>query len=178
MNTRIPQALVATALLVGVAAGAHAEGAYVGAAIGQPDYRTPAAGVGGHDGGNGIAAKIDGGYQFTPNFAVEGGYFNLGRSKNIGGGDAKVQGGYADAVGSVEFAPHWSLLGSAGLAEGRFETPSGKDWSPAVKLGVGLQYDVSRSMAVRLGYDHYHFTNAFDDKTNVGATMLGLKFGF
>jgi OOP family OmpA-OmpF porin len=177
LKTRIAKPLVAAALLAGMA-GAHADGLYVGGALGAPNYSNLVNGYGtGDGGGRGPTYKLFGGYQITPNFAVEGSAFNLGRTAPTPG-SARVYGVSVDAVGSVPLGPRWSLLGSAGLAEARFTTPSGNDSSPGLKAGVGVQYDLSSAMAVRLGYDRYHFTNAFDTKPNVGNTFVGLKLNY
>jgi OOP family OmpA-OmpF porin len=70
------------------------------------------------------------------------------------------------------------VLGRAGVAEGRFTTTNGDDSSPALKLGAGLQYDITDRVAVRAEYEHYHFTDAFDAKPKVGEYSLGVKVGF
>jgi len=176
-KTGMAKSLVTAALLAGVA-GAYADGLYVGGALGAPDYSNQINGVGtGDGGGRGVASKLYGGYQITPNFAIEGSAFNLGRSAPMNG-SARVYGLAVDAVGSVAVAPGWSLLGSAGVAEARLTTPSGHDSSPGLKAGVGVQYDLNSAMAVRVGYDRYRFANAFDNKPNVGATFVGLKLNY
>jgi len=170
---------VRTTLVALLAAGgigaAQAEGLYVGGNLGTPDYHSTINGVGGD--GSGAGLKLYGGYQLTPNFAVEGGYFDLGHIDD-GSGRVKARGVYADAVGSFEIAPKWSLLGSAGLAEGRFTTTAGNDSSPALKLGAGVQYDLSKQFALRAQYDRYRFINAFDEKPNIGELSVGLKVNF
>jgi OOP family OmpA-OmpF porin len=178
MVTRITRTLMAGALLAAGLASAHAEGLYIGGGIGTPDYHSSINGIGGGGGNNsGTGVKLYGGYQLTPNFAIEGGAFNLGRTDDATG-IAKTRGIYADGVGSYEFAPKWSVLGSVGVADARFTTTNGDDSSPALKLGAGVQYDLTHQTALRLQYDHYHFTNAFDQKPNVGEFVFGVKFGF
>ena len=82
------------------------------------------------------------------------------------------------AVGKMALAPKWSLTGSAGVAEGRFTTTNGDDRSPALKLGVGVEYAMAHDAALTLGYDRYHFTDAFGGKPNVGSPFVGVKVGF
>lgn len=178
MNLRITPTLVALTLAAGAAAGAHAEGVYVGGALSAPNYTDSVNGFGSASGGRGPGLKLYGGYQLTPNFAVEAGYANLGRTDSSGGGQAKGQGVFLDGVGSYEFAPRWSVLGSVGVADVRFDTPAGKDSSPALKLGVGLQYDLNKTTALRVGYDQYRFSDAYDAKPQVGQTMVGVKVAF
>ncbi len=173
--TKFDKRALAAAVLLAAFGAARAEGLYVGGSLGSPDYRSSVNGVSGN--GSGVGGKAFAGYQITPNVAVEGGLFDLGHIDDSSG-KVNLRGAYADAVGSYEFAPKWSVLGRAGLAEGRFTTTGGNDNSPALKLGAGLQYDLSRQVALRAEYEHYHFTDAFDSKANVGEYSFGVKFGF
>ena len=175
-KARLAQAL-ALALITGSALAAHAEGLYVGGALGSPHYGGDAVN-GISSSGGGAAGKLFGGYQFNPNFGLEGGWFDLGHTEDVNG-KAKVQGAYFDAVGKFGIAPKWSLTGSAGVAEGRFRTPNDvDDNSPALKLGVGVEYAMSPTTSLSLGYDRYHFIDAFDAKPNVGMPFLSVKVGF
>lgn len=176
MNSRLNKVLFATAIALGSAGAAQAaEGFYVGGALGTPDYHSSINGVSGD--GSGVGGKLFGGYQITPNIAVEAGAFDLGHIDD-GTGRVKTHGGYIDAVGSYEFAPKWSVLGSAGLAQAKFTTSNGDDSSPGLKLGAGVQYDVAHNVAVRAQYDRYRFSDAFDTKPNIGELTLGVKVGF
>lgn len=175
MITRTTRNTLAALLFAGGLAAAHAEGPYVGGALGTPDYHSTINGISGD--GSGVGGKIFGGYQLTPNFALEGGLFDLGHIDN-GSGKVTARGAYFDAVGIVPLTSQWSLLGSAGLAQGRLKTTFGDDSSAAVKLGVGVQYDLTRQVAVRAQYERYRFVSAFDDKANIGAATIGLKVGF
>jgi OOP family OmpA-OmpF porin len=175
MKSRLNQVIFATAVALGSAGAAQAaEGFYAGGALGTPDYHSSIAGISGD--GSGVGGKLFGGYQFTPNFAVEAGAFDLGHLDGATG-HVKTYGGYLDAVGSYEFAPKWSVLGTAGLAQAKFSTSNGDDDSPGVKLGAGLQYDVAHNVAVRAQYDRYRFSDAFDTKPTVGEFSLGVKVG-
>ena len=152
---------------------------YLGASVGSAERKDACGSVlaGGSCDEKDTAWRLFGGYQITPHFAVEGGAFSLGHVADASG-KAKLRGAYADAVGRYEFAPRFSVLGSAGVAEGHFTTSQGDDNSPALKLGAGLQYDVAPRVAVLAKYDHYHFADAFDAKPNVGAVSVGVKVGF
>jgi OOP family OmpA-OmpF porin len=168
--------LLVVALLAGGIGAAQAEGLYVGGALGKPHYGDPIAGVGGS--GSGTTGKLFGGYEFTPNVALEAGWADLGHTDDAAG-RVEARALYLDAVGRYELVPQWSLLGSVGVADGRFKSSTqGNDSSPALKLGLGAQYDFTKSVALRLQYDHYHFSDAFDAKPNVGAYTVGVKFGF
>lgn len=171
---RITHALAAAALLV-AGTVAHAEGFYAGGSLGTPDFRSDINGIGGDDGGT--AGKVFGGYQFNPHFGVEAGYVHFG---HVDGdlGSAKAHGEYLDAVGRYEFVPQWSVLGSAGVARARFKTTLGDDSSPALKLGAGIEYAMNPQISLLGQYEHYHFTDAFDSKPNVGQYTLGVKVNF
>ena len=175
MITRFNKSAAAVVLLLAGIGAAQAEGLYVGGSLGSPDYKSSINGVSGK--GSGVGGTVYGGYQITPNFAVESGLFSLGHIDDATG-RANTRGVYVDAVGRYEFAPKWSVLGSAGLAQGRFTTTSGDDNSPALKLGGGVQYDLTRQVALRAEYEHYHFTDAFDTKPKIGEFSFGVKVGF
>lgn len=177
MPTRTCKILGVLALSAATAGAAHAEGLYFGAALGAPNYSSTINGSGGGGGGSGPGFGLYGGLTLAPYFAIEAGYADLARSRDVGG-VAKTQSIYLDGVGSVKLAPKWALQGRLGIAEGWLETPGGDDHSPGLKIGAGLQYDLTPTYALRLGYDYYRFTSAFHDKANVGQTTLGLKVNF
>ena len=179
MIARSSLAILAAALAAGGVGTAHAEGIYVGADLGHPEYNNAVNGIGGggaSDNG-GIGAKIYGGYALTPNFALEGSLFRLGRS-SMGGDSVNTTGISLDAVGNYSFAPSWSLIGRLGVADGHFSTSLGNDTSAGLKMGAGLQYDLTKQVALRLQYERYHFVNAFDSKPNIGEYTAGVKFSF
>ena len=156
------------------ACGARAEGLYVGGSLGRTDYGS---GINAIGGGDGSGLKVYGGAALDKNFSLEGGLFDLGKTSSSAG-TAKGHGFYVDGVGSHEFAPQWSLLGRVGVVEGRFSTTLGNDNSTGLKVGAGLQYELTRQVSLRLEYERYHFVNLFDAKPNVGQTTFGVKVGF
>jgi OOP family OmpA-OmpF porin len=171
-----PSALAAILLVAGIGVAHAADGgAYAGGSLGSPDYKSSVNGITGD--GSGVGGKLYGGYKFTPNFALEGGAFDLGHIDDATG-KVKLRGVYADAVGRYEFAPKWTAFGSAGLAEGKFTTSNGNDNSPALKLGAGVEYNLTREIALRGEYEHYHFSDAFDAKPKVGEFSFGVNVGF
>lgn len=172
---RASRIVLAAGLLAAGVGAVQAEGLYFGGQVGAPDYHSTINGVSG--GGSGVGVKLYGGYQLTPNFAVEGGAFGLGHIDNATG-KVQTRGLYLDAVGRYPLGTNWSLLGSAGVAAARFDSSAGDDDSPGLKLGAGVQYDISKQVAVRAQYDRYHFTGAYDDKANIGQTTVGLRYAF
>lgn len=175
VNKILTKLAVPAVLVIHLAAPAQAEGLYVAGSLGAPDYKSAVHGVGGR--GRGASGKLAGGVDVLPGLAFEAGLFDLGHVDD-GRGRVNLHGGYVDGVGRYELAPRWSLLGRAGLAQGRFTGSTGADSSPAFKLGAGVQYDVATTAALRLEYEHYRFSSAFDAKVGVGTLTVGLKAGF
>ncbi len=174
MNKNTPRLAAATAALL-LLGTAHAEGLYLGANLGTPDYRSSIASLTGN--GSGLSGKVYGGWGFTPNFALEAGYTDLGHVEN-GGNRVRGTGVFVDAVGTLPLASNWSLLARAGLAQARFHTPLGSDSSPALKLGLGAEYALSKTVSLRAEYEHYRFTNLLDSKASVGQATVGVKLAF
>ncbi len=177
MSSRSSIVLAVAALSVAGIGSAHAQ-SYGGIDLGHPQYSSSVNGIGGGGGTNGgVGAKLYGGYSLTPNFALEGSLFRLGNSRS-NGATVNTWGVGLDGVGSYTFAPQWSVLGRVGVAGARFNTSAGNDSSPGVKIGAGLQYDLSRQVALRVQYERYHFVNAFDARPNIGEYTAGVKISF
>lgn len=122
------------------------------------------------------AYSLFGGYSFTDYIAGELAYVDFGSADRDGGGTVK---GYAvslDAVGSLPLGRDFSLFAKLGLAETRME-PSGAgsetkdDWT----YGLGAQYNASRNVGVRLGYDNYRVGS---DTSDSALWSLGVLFKF
>ena len=124
--------------------------------------------------------KFYGGYQFTPNFALEAGYAGLGKFQ-APSGDVKARGLYLDAVGTVPLAPQWSALGRVGVVDTESKiSGSGltvKDHDTGLKVGAGLQYDFSPSTALRGEWERYR-VGMDSVRTNVDQYSLGLVVKF
>ena len=104
--------------------------------------------------------KLFGGYQFTPNFALEGGYFDMGTFGFTANtlptgtfrGDMRLKGLNLDAVGLLPITERLSLLGRAGVnyadTSNSFTgtgavsvyNPNPSKQETNYKLGLGLQY--------------------------------------
>ncbi len=165
-------------LLAAGLTAAQAEGLYVGGAVGTPRFGNNINGIGnGADSHEGTGYKLYLGQNLNKTFGVEGGLFSLGTVKDASG-SARTRGVFLDGVARYEFAPGWQVLGTAGLAHGRFHTSNGDDSSAALKMGLGLQYAINDRTALRLQVDRYRFTNAFGDKPNLGQVSLGVQVGF
>ena len=180
--SRAPSTLLLCAAFAGFSStAANAEGLYLGGDLGHPFYSNPINGIGGSDTADngGVGVKLYGGYAFSPNVGLEGGVFHLGHSHDgTTGQSVSTRGVFVDGVGSYMFAPRWSVLGRAGVADARFATSAGNDSSFGVKAGAGLQYDLTQQVGLRVQYERYHFFSAFDGKPNVGELSAGVKISF
>lgn len=144
------------------------------------------------------AVKLFGGYQFNPNFALEAGYFNLGRfgfnSTTVPAGTLdgriRLQGVNMDLVGSMPVSERWSVLGRLGAqyasahdtfrgtgAVGVFNpNPSKRELN--YKLGIGLQYAINDSMLVRGEAERYRVNDAVGNHGGVNVLSVSLVFPF
>lgn len=177
MNRTVRNTMAAFAAL-GAVLGARAEGLYVGGSLSAPDYGSAIAGAGDGSGGRGPGLRVYGGWQATPNFAVEAGLFNLGRTAGGSGGSAHIRGVSLDGVGRYAVAPDWWGYASVGVAQGRVVAAGRDDDSLGLKLGLGLQVDLNRSTALRVGYEQYRFRDAFDARPRVGQALVGVQMAF
>ncbi len=142
--------------------------------------------------------KAFGGYEFNRYFALEGGYFNLGRfgftadTLPAGSlhGEIKLQGANFDVVGSVPLGDSFSLFARAGVnyadAKDSFTgtgsvaviDPSPRKWAANYKYGFGAQYNFTRAIGVRLEGERYRINDAVGNKGDVDLYSAGLVFRF
>jgi len=141
-----------------------------------------------------VGWKILAGRKFNRNFAVEGGYFNLGEfgytAHTTGGnqnGATKFQGLNLDAVGILPLSQKFSALGRLGLtyteAKGTFsgvgvDDPSPKKSEGNYKVGAGLQYDFTSSLGLRGEWERYRVNDAVGNKGSVDLLTIGLVYIF
>ena len=170
-TTVVAAALLATSL---GAIAAPADDLYVGGSLGTTRYPDAVNGISGH--GSGISGKLFGGYQLTPNFALEAGVGELGRIHN---GVAKVDGRgiYLDAVGLYPVDGKWSLLGRVGAAHVNLDTSNGDSAGNGLKLGLGAQYSLTSKLALRGEWERYR-SSAFGGKPNIDQFTAGVRVGF
>ncbi|MFI4941114.1 MAG: outer membrane beta-barrel protein [Burkholderiales bacterium] len=142
--------------------------------------------------------KLFGGYQFNPNFALEGGYYDLGQfgftanttpagSLN---GNIKLRGINLDAVGLLPFTEKLSGFARVGLnyADARDSfTGTGlvdvSDPNPSkrelnAKFGLGLQYSFTESLAMRVEAERYRINDAVGNRGDVDLVSVGLVYRF
>lgn len=142
--------------------------------------------------------KIFGGYQFNRNFALEGGYFNLGRfgftaSTLPAGnllGNINLSGLNLDMVGTLPITEKFSAFGRFGLdyaqASDSFNgngavsvlnsSPSNR--SANIKYGLGLQYAFTPTLDMRLEAERYRINDAVGNRGNIDLISVGLVHRF
>ncbi len=142
--------------------------------------------------------KLFTGYQFNRHFALEGGYFDLGRfnytSTTTGpvgslSNNTKAQGVNIDAVGTLPIAKNFSAIGRVGAhstktrdsyaGSGGITVLNPADrWDTNYKLGVGLQYDITKSFAVRGEMERYHINDTASDRRDTDVYSVGIILKF
>jgi OOP family OmpA-OmpF porin len=173
-KTVVRAACVSAAMSCLGAGAAHAEGLYVGASLATPHFGDNIDGL--SIGNSGVSGKLFGGYQLSRNFALEAGVADLGRISDDGG-SIKAHGEYLDAVGLLPLNESWSLLGSVGVAHVNIDTSNGDDNGAALKLGLGAEYALNKSVALRGEYEAYR-VDAFNSHSNIGQYSLGVRVSF
>ena len=142
--------------------------------------------------------KLFGGYQFGSNFALEGSYFDLGKSSFYapaapGGGvngTLDVRGFGLDAVGILPFTDRFSAFAKIGVTEAQTRdsfdgyggdvvaNPSPNHSHANGKFGAGLQYLVTPHFGIRGEWERYRISDAVRDHGNIDAVTVSLVFPF
>jgi OmpA-OmpF porin, OOP family len=175
---------IAVVLLSAVVAPAVAADNYVGLRVGQAktniDNNTWA--TAGLDSANPTGWGVFVGHDFTPNFALEAEYLNLGEIKS-GDNSVKSTGFSVSGVGSFPINEQFSLFGKLGYAviTGKPGCPAGCNFGDqnnrAVTYGLGGQFNVSPAVGIRLAWDRYHFNDtAWNGNANL--VSIGALFKF
>jgi OmpA-OmpF porin, OOP family len=202
--------LVALVAIAGPYAVADDSGWYVGANVGQSrakiadDRITSGLLAGGlstrsiSDDDRDTGYKLFGGYQFNRFFAVEGGYFDLGKfgftantvPAGTLNGNIKLKGVNLDLVGLLPITEKFSAFARGGVnyaqAKDSFSgtgavlvtnpNPSKKDTN--YKFGLGLQYAFTESLAMRGEAERYRINDAVGNKGDIDLYSVGLIYRF
>jgi OOP family OmpA-OmpF porin len=202
--------LVALALAGGALAPAQDSGWYLGGNVGQSRSRIDTsqitsnllgagftgASLSSHDRDTGY--KVFGGYAFNRYFALEAGYFNLGKfsfqadtlPQGALNGNLKAQGENIDAVFSLPFTDKFSAFGRVGVqyaqvkdafsgtgALGVYLPDPAKD-ATNYKFGGGLQYQFTRTVALRAEVERYRISDPVGTKGDLDLASVGLVVRF
>jgi len=142
--------------------------------------------------------KLFGGYRINRNFALEGGYFDLGKfgftattvPAGTLNGTIQLKGLNLDAVGILPITAKFSAIGRAGFnyaeAKDSFSgtgavnvlnsNPSKRDIN--YKLGLGVQYDFTEAVGMRAEVERYRANDAVGNKGDVDLVSVGLVYRF
>jgi len=143
--------------------------------------------------------KLYGGYQFTSNFALEVGYYDLGSYNNDIGvlpsgsllSDTAVKGFNLDAVVTLPVSESFDVFARAGLNNARVESdyfgsgslaggtyPSGHRRDTHEKFGVGVAYELNDKVSIRVEAERYNFLDATKRDGNINMLSAGLVYRF
>lgn len=138
------------------------------------------------------------GFPINSNWAVETGYFDLGRfgfdaNTSPAGtltGSSRIKGLNLDIVGTLPITDRWSLLGRVGAAyaqtKGTFSgtgvgaipnTETNKR-ETNYKYGFGTQYAFTPALTLRLEGERYRVNDSVGHRTHVDLMTLGLVYRF
>lgn len=145
-----------------------------------------------------LGFKLYGGYQFNKNFAVEGGYFDLGQfgfntsTIPLGtlSGNIRLKGVNLDAVGILPITDKFSAFGRLGVTHMQTNdtfvgtgavnvlnpNPSSRDTN--LKVGLGLQYALAPALMLRGEIERYRIDDAVGNKGDVDLVSVGLVYRF
>jgi OOP family OmpA-OmpF porin len=183
--------ITAFALLAAMASGAGAQ-PFVGASVGHGRVDLDCAGTTRCDKSDTVL-KLFGGYMFSPNFGLEGAYYDQGRlrqeASDVEFGDVSVDwrgravAAYGLAAYSLDNVSFFAKLGLArtrvkvsasasllGSAE-ESESHTGAAW------GLGVAYQLGRNVGARLEYERLRL-RFMEEKQHASVFSLGLQYRF
>jgi OOP family OmpA-OmpF porin len=142
--------------------------------------------------------KVFGGYQFSPYWGVEAGYFSLGQfgfnstTTPTGSldGRIKLDGVNVDLVGTMPINDQLSLLGRVGAHNARARDtftgtgnvvvtdPNPQKTQTNSTAGFGFAYQFSPSMTLRGELERYRINDAVGNRGDINVASLSLVFPF
>ncbi len=175
-------------LALSVPAIAYADGAYIGVNAGRTDQKVFAEGISGTAKDTTTGYKLYGGYDFSKNFGVEGGYMDSGDGKAVFSNGFFVEGKttslYVAATGTLPLNEQFSLFAKAGVATNRAKLNNSNgvyfdERTTSPVLGIGAAYAVSKNIALVIEYENFGKTVKIDDdyvKTEL--LSIGARYNF
>lgn len=145
-----------------------------------------------------IGYKLFAGYQMNRYFALEGGYFDLGKfSFNATtvpagtlNGSLKLRGVNFDLVGTLPITDRFSAFARVGANYAEVKdnfsgsgavlvrNPNPSKEETNVKYGLGLQYAFNDALAMRAEVERYRINDAVGNKGDIDLVSLGLIYRF
>lgn len=167
---------------------AQAEGYYVGGNVGRAEQKVEASGVSFKENDTGF--KLYGGYTFTKNFGIEGGYVDMGNAEKTGNGasvSSKPQSIYVAATGTLPLNDQFALFGKAGVATTHVKlTGSAPGYSVRTSddrtspfVGVGASFALNQKVSFVAEYEYFGKI-AKDGGDNIKANLFsaGVRYKF
>lgn len=199
--------LAGCAVIASPFAWADDSGWYVGGNVGQSRAKIDDARIAAHLTGTGLVSitddsrdvgyKLFGGYRINRHFAVETGYFDLGQfgftaTTALPGtltGNIRLKGINIDTVGILPMTENFSVFGRIGLnyaeTKDSFSGTVGVPMNPNpvkreanYKMGLGLQYGFTESLALRAEAERYRINDAVGNRGDIDLFSLGLIYQF
>jgi OmpA-OmpF porin, OOP family len=129
--------------------------------------------------------KLLGGYKFTPNFAIEGGYLDFGKANASLEGvsiTTKTAGFGVGAAFHQDLNPDWTVSARLGLASLKTKSEvadvsSAKDTHTQLYGGLAVGYRISPKVALEASYD-FSKAEREGDKFNVRMLGVGVNVAF
>jgi OOP family OmpA-OmpF porin len=142
--------------------------------------------------------KLFVGYQFTPNFAIEGGYTDLGKATANGvltgvavNADGKARGWELAAIAAFPLYQQFSIYGKLGVFRANVDasitgtipgftaTQSVSAHSTDLTFGAGVKYAFTPNIGARLEWQRYHDVGGDNTgKEKIDLFSLGLLYNF
>jgi OOP family OmpA-OmpF porin len=144
------------------------------------------------------AFKFFGGYRLSPNFALEGGYFDLGKFGYTAAtvpagtltGQARVRGLNLDLVASLPVTEKLSVFGRAGVTRAQardtfrgtglvvVNNPNPRERATNAKFGFGLDYAFTPLLSGRAEIERYRIDDAVGNRGDIDTATVGLVYRF
>jgi len=187
IKTFVPVVFLAMAT-VSTPSLAQDTGWYAGVGIGQATYKDACDGIAGPGiscDDTDMAFKILGGYQVNPNFAVEFGYGDLGKTEasfaGLGSATIEASGFEVLAVGIAPINQQWSMYGKLGffrwdvdLKDGTGLIGSASASGTDLTYGFGVQYRMTKAAALRIEYQQYNDAGDPNTTGEGDASVMGV----
>jgi OOP family OmpA-OmpF porin len=189
-------ALLTSATALGAVATAHAADytpyVGVGAVASEHRYKLSNDSSSGDRKSNEWGGKIYGGVQINPNWAVEAGYTDFGKSNynySVGAANGRVESDaksfYLAGKGSYPINQQFSVFGKLGVAHNKNDVTAtglaasynGDSSRNSLYASVGAEYAFNEKVSATLEYEHYG-KNDIDVGRRKGAVTLGANYKF
>jgi OOP family OmpA-OmpF porin len=158
-------------------AGPAAAQFYLGATIGQAEFKEGCLGTGECDDAD-TAWRILGGYQFNKFFAAELGYYDFGEASS---GTAKLEAEAFElvAVGSFHLTDRFSVYGKVGAYQGTLKGAGTDEDTTDLTYGIGVRWDFTKRFGVRGEWQRYESLGGGSlVETDLDVLSIGLIFSF